>query len=107
DKMNASDGKCGAQREDEDMGRREIRIYDLSAILLVALIVAVGWFYGGAPEEAQRRRESFVRGVDNVLGSMGTPEVINQYGGVDEDPAINARVQAIFEKVAPAAEEMR
>ena len=62
--------------------RCEIRLYDLSAFLLIALIVAVGWLYGGAPEEAQRRRESFVRGVDNVLGNMGTPEVIAQYGGL-------------------------
>lgn len=89
------------------MPKRAIRIYDLSAILLLALVLVVGWFYGGPPEEAQRRRESFVRGVDNVLGGMGTPQVIAQYGGIDEDPAINARVQAIFEKVAPVAQEMR
>lgn len=86
---------------------REIRIFDLSAFLLLALIVAVGWLYGGAPEEAQRRRESLARGVDNVLGNMGTPEVVAQYGGIDDDPEINARVQAIFDKVVPAAREMR
>lgn len=87
--------------------RREIRLYDLSVFLLLALIVVVGWFWGGEPDEAARRRASFVRGVDNVLGGMGTPQVIAQYGGIDEDPEINARVQAIFKKVAPVAQEMR
>lgn len=105
--MSAKEGKIGVEREDEGMPRRAVRIYDLSAILLLALIVVVGWFYGGPAEEAQRRRESFARGVDNVLGGMGTPEVVAQYGGIDEDPEINARVQAIFEQVAPAAQEVR
>ena len=33
--------------------------------------------------------------------------MIAQYGGIDDDPEINARVQAIFDKVVPAAREMR
>lgn len=89
------------------MARREIRLFDLSVVLLLALIVIVGWFYGGPPEEAQRRRASFVTGVDNFLGGMGTPQVIAQYGGIDEEPEINARVKAIFDKVAPVAREVR
>ncbi len=40
-------------------------------------------------------------------GKYGDAEVIAEYGGVDDDPAINARVQAVFAKVAPAAREMR
>lgn len=87
--------------------RRGFRLYDLSVVLLLLLIAAAGWLYGGPPEEAQRRRQALVTGIDNFLGNMGTPEVIAQYGGVDDDPAINARVQAVFAKVAPAAREMR
>ena len=88
------------------MARRVIRLFDLSVVLLLALIVIVGWFYGGPPEEAQRRRASFVTGVDNFLGGMGHPQVIAQYGGIDEEPEINARVKAIFDKVRrPAARE--
>lgn len=87
--------------------RGELRVYDLSVILLLILIVAAGWFYGGPPEEAQRRREAFATGIDNFLGNAGTPEVVLQYGGIDDDPEINARVQAIFERVAPAAAAMR
>lgn len=87
--------------------RRELCIFDLSPILLLILLAAAAWLYGGAPEEAQRRRESLALGIDNFLGSMGTPQVIAQYGGVDEDPAINARVREIFSRLVPPAKAMR
>jgi len=87
--------------------RREVRVYDLSAILLLLLVAAAVYFYGGAPDEAKRRRDAFALGVDNFLGKIGTPEVIAQYGGIDDDPKINARVQAIFDNVAPQARQMR
>lgn len=93
------------------MPRRRIRgihtLYDLSVVLLVGLILLTSWLFGGPPEEAAERRQSFVRGVDNVLGALGQPELIVNYGGIDEDPEINERVQTIFDRLVPYAEDMR
>lgn len=93
------------------MPRRRIRgihtLYDLSVVLLVGLILLTSWLFGGPPEEAAERRQSFVRGVDNVLGALGQPELIVNYGGIDEDPEINKRVQTIFDRLVPYAEDMR
>lgn len=98
-------------RELSPLPRRRIRgihtLYDLSVVLLVGLILLTSWLFGGPPEEAAERRQSFVRGVDNVLGALGQPELIVNYGGIDEDPEINERVQTIFDRLVPYAEDMR
>jgi len=82
-------------------------LYDLSAVLVVGLILVLGFFWGGDPDDAQRRRQSFVRGVDNVLGGAGQPELVLQYGGIDDDPEINGHVQEVFERLVPEAMELR
>lgn len=79
-------------------------VYDVSPIIWIALIALATWFYGGDPDEARLRRDAFQRGVDNVLGGMGTPQVVLQYGGIDDDPEINERLQAIFAPIAEQAE---
>lgn len=78
-------------------------LYDLSPLVWVLLVAVVAWFYGGDPDEARERRAAFQRGVDNVLGSMGVPQLVLQYGGIDDEPEVNARMQAIFAPVAEKA----
>lgn len=86
---------------------RFVTLYDFSTVFLIALALLGIWLYGGPPEEDRRRQEQFVSGVDNVLGGMGTPQLVLEYGGIDEDPAINERVSALFQQVAVWAREDR
>lgn len=84
------------------MRARTVRLFDLSALLWVGLLVLGLFLYAGSPEDAQQRRQSFTRAVDNLLGDMSVGQLVTEYGGVNEDPALNARVQRIFDAlVAP------
>src|SRR5690606_23572162 len=66
-----------------------------------------GCGHGAARDPPLRPVRRSPLGVDNFLGGMCTPQLVAQYGGIDEEPEINARVKAIFDKVAPVAREVR
>lgn len=88
--------------------RGEVRtLYDLSVILIVGLLAIAAWLYGGDPDEAAKRRQSVVTGVDNFLGGMSEPQLVASYGGIDDDEAVNARMQRIFDRLSPNATELR
>jgi len=88
-------------------GPGAVILLDASTILLIAVLVLAAVLYGGDPDAARERRAALQRGVDNVLGGLGTPSLILQYGGIDDDPAINERMHAIFEPLAKRASEIR
>lgn len=79
-------------------------LYDVSPIVWIALVFLATWLWGGDPDDARERRAALQRGVDNVLGGFGVPEVVLQYGGIDDDPEVNERMQAIFAPIAKEAE---
>jgi len=86
---------------------KPLRFYDLSALLWIALILIATWLYGGPPDEARERRASLTRGVDNFLGNMGVPGIVEQYGGIYEDEEAKERIGAIFERLVPQAKAER
>lgn len=81
-------------------------LYDASVVILL-LLFAASWLYGGNPDEAAQRRQALTRGVDNVLGGVGSGQVLLNYGGIDDTPEINERIQTIFEPIAQVALEHR
>ncbi len=89
------------------MPAKHVRLFDLSALFWVALLVAGLFFYGGKPEDALERRQSFQRGVDNVLGNMGLSGLVSQYGGVYEDPEMTERIDTIFNTLVVQAQSDR
>lgn len=87
--------------------RKPLVLYDLSTVLLLAVLLLGAWLYGGSPEQNRVRQAAVNRGVDNVLGGLGASQLVLSYGGIDDDPAMNERVGAIFARVADAAREER
>lgn len=89
------------------MSAKNVRLFDLSVLFWVALLVLGTFLYGGKPEEAQERRQAFTRGVDSVLGNMGLSGLVAQYGGIDEDEEMTARVTEIFGTLVVQAQAER